>query len=220
MINKPVLILFDGNALVHRAFHALPPLTLTKTGEMINAVQGFANTLLKLLRENKPDYWAIAFDRHAPTFRHEMFEDYKAHRPKTAPELVSQIIRVHQLVEAFNLPIFEMDGYEADDIIGTLSRRAAASNIDTLIITGDNDMLQIVSPGIKVMSPRRGFTDTVIYDEKAVEEKYGLKPSQLISYKALVGDSSDNIPGVRGIGDKTAVKLCSNSLTLMVFTAI
>ena len=119
---KPLLILFDGNALVHRAFHALPPLTITKTGEMVNAVQGFASTLLKLLRENKPDYWAIAFDRRAPTFRHEMFEDYKAQRPKTPPELVTQIERVHQLAEAFNLPIFEMDGYEADDIIGTISR--------------------------------------------------------------------------------------------------
>jgi DNA polymerase I len=214
MADKPLLMLFDGNALVHRAFHALPPLTLTKTGEMINAVQGFANTLLKLMRENKPDYWAIAFDRRAPTFRHEMFENYKAQRPKTAPELVSQILRVHQLAEAFNLPIFEMDGFEADDIIGTISRQAAANNITTMIITGDNDMLQMVSLDIKVMSPRRGFTDTVIYDEKAVEEKYGLKPSQLISYKALVGDASDNLPGVKGIGDKTAVKLLQQFVDL------
>jgi len=204
---KPLLILFDGNALVHRAFHALPPLTIAKTGEMVNAVQGFASTLLKLLRENKPDYWAITFDRRAPTFRHELFEDYKAQRPKTAPELVTQIDRVHQLAEAFNLPIFEMDGYEADDIIGTLSHYSASKGIDAMIVTGDNDMLQLVSPRIRVMAPRRGFADTVIYDEKAVEEKYGLKPSQLISYKALVGDVSDNIPGVKGIGDKTAVKL-------------
>ncbi len=204
---KPLLILFDGNALVHRAFHALPPLTITKTGEMVNAVQGFASTLLKLLRENKPDYWAIAFDRRAPTFRHELFEEYKAQRPKTAPELVTQIDRVHQLAEAFNLPIFEMDGYEADDIIGTLSHKAASEGIDTLIVTGDNDMLQLVSPGIRVMAPRRGFADTVTYDENGVQEKYGLKPSQLISYKALIGDVSDNIPGVKGIGDKTAVKL-------------
>jgi DNA polymerase I len=204
---KPLLILFDGNALVHRAFHALPPLTITKTGEMVNAVQGFASTLLKLLRENKPDYWAIAFDRKAPTFRHEIFEEYKAQRPKTAPELVTQIERVHQLAEAFHLPVFELDGYEADDIIGTVALHASSSGIDTLIVTGDNDMLQLVSPGIKVMSPRRGFADVVIYDEKGVEEKYGLKPPQLISYKALVGDVSDNIPGVKGIGDKTAVKL-------------
>ncbi len=204
---KPLLILFDGNALVHRAFHALPPLTITKTGEMVNAVQGFASTLLKLLRENKPDYWAIAFDRRAPTFRHELFEEYKAQRPKTAPELVTQIERVHQLAEAFNLPIFEMDGFEADDIIGTLSHQASSKGIDALIVTGDNDMLQLVSPGIRVMAPRRGFADTVIYDETAVLAKYGIKPEQLISYKALIGDVSDNIPGVKGIGDKTAVKL-------------
>jgi len=204
---KPLFILFDGNALVHRAFHALPPLTVPKTGEMINAVQGFASTLLKLLRENKPDYWAIAFDRHAPTFRHDMFDQYKAQRPPTPQELVTQINRVHELAAAFNLPIFEMDGYEADDIIGTLSKQAAARDIDTLIVTGDNDMLQVVQPGIRVMSPRKGFADTVIYDEPAVLEKYSLNPTQLISYKALVGDASDNIPGVKGIGDKTAVKL-------------
>lgn len=204
---KPLLILFDGNALVHRAFHALPPLSITKTGEMVNAVQGFANTILKLLRENKPDYWAIAFDRHAPTFRHLMFDEYKAHRPPTPPELISQIERVHQLAAAFNLPIFELDGFEGDDIIGTLSHEAASRGVDTMIVTGDNDMLQVVSPAIRVMSPRKGFADTVIYDEPAVEQKYGLKPVQLSSYKALVGDASDNIPGVRGIGDKTAVKL-------------
>jgi DNA polymerase-1 len=204
---KPLLILFDGNALVHRAFHALPPLSITKTGEMVNAVQGFASTLLKLLRENKPDYWAIAFDRAAPTFRHEMFEDYKAQRPKTPPELVTQIERVHQLAGAFNLPVFEMDGFEADDLIGTISTLAGSKGIDTLIVTGDNDMLQVVRPGIRVMAPRRGFADTVVYDTPAVKEKYGLEPDQLISYKALVGDASDNIPGVRGIGDKTAVKL-------------
>ncbi len=204
---KPLLILFDGNALVHRAFHALPPLSITKTGEMVNAVQGFASTLLKLLKENKPDYWAIAFDRAAPTFRHEMFEDYKAQRPKTPPELVTQIERVHQLAGSFNLPVFEMDGFEADDLIGTISTQAGRQGIDTLIVTGDNDMLQMVRPGIRVMSPRRGFADTVVYDTPAVKEKYGLEPEQLISYKALVGDPSDNIPGVKGIGDKTAVKL-------------
>jgi len=204
---KPLLILFDGNALVHRAFHALPPLSISKTGEMVNAVQGFASTLLKLLRENKPDYWAIAFDRHAPTFRHQLFTEYKALRPPTPAELITQIERVHQLAEAFNLPIFELDGYEADDIIGTISRIAADTGIETLIITGDNDLLQIVSPSIKVMAPRKGFADTVIYDETAVMQKYGIKPYQLTSYKALVGDTSDNIPGVRGIGEKTAVRL-------------
>jgi DNA polymerase-1 len=205
--HRPLLLLFDGNALVHRAFHALPPLTVSRTGEMVNAVQGFASTLLKVLNEIKPTHWAIAFDRPTPTFRHEKFEDYKAQRPKAPEELVSQIKRVHQLVDAFNIPSFEIDGYEADDILGTLSQQAGQQNVDTLIVTGDNDMLQVVSPSTKVMSPRRSFSDTVIYDKTGVEEKYGTSPSQLADFKALTGDPSDNIPGIPGIGDKTAAKL-------------
>ncbi len=205
--DKPLLLLFDGNALIHRAFHALPPLTLSKTGEMVNAVQGFASTLLKVLNEIKPTYWAIAFDRPTPTFRHEKFQDYKAQRPKAPDELVSQIKRVHQLVDVFHIPTFEIDGYEADDVLGTLSKQANQKNVDTLIVTGDNDMLQVVSPGTKVMSPRRGFSDTVIYNEAGVEEKYGIHTEQLADLKALTGDPSDNIPGVPGIGEKTAAKL-------------
>jgi DNA polymerase-1 len=204
---KPLLLLFDGNALIHRAFHAIPPLTISKTGEMVNAVQGFASTLLKVLNEIKPTHWAIAFDRPGPTFRHEKFEDYKAQRPKAPEELVSQIQRVHQLVDAFHIPTFEIDGYEADDVLGTLSHQAEKQNVDTLVVTGDNDMLQLVSPSTKVMSPRRSFSDTVIYDEAGVEEKYGISASQLADLKALTGDPSDNIPGVPGIGDKTAAKL-------------
>jgi DNA polymerase-1 len=204
---KQLLLLFDGNALIHRAFHAIPPLTVSKTGEMVNAVQGFASTLLKVLDEIKPTHWAIAFDHPGPTFRHEKFEDYKAQRPKAPEELVSQIHRVHELVDAFHIPTFENEGYEADDILGTLSHQAEQQNIDTLVVTGDNDMLQLVSPNIKVMSPRRGFTDTVIYDEAGVEEKYGISAAQLAELKALTGDPSDNIPGVPGIGDKTAAKL-------------
>jgi len=204
---KPLLLLFDGNALVHRAFHAIPPLTVSKTGEMVNAVQGFASTLLKVLSEIKPTHWAIAFDRPGPTFRHEKFEDYKAQRPKAPEELVSQIKRVHQLVDAFNIPTFEIDGYEADDVLGTLSCQATQQNADTLIVTGDNDMLQVVSPSTKVMSPRRSFSDTVIYDEAGVEQKYDISSTQLADFKALTGDPSDNIPGIPGIGNKTAVKL-------------
>jgi len=204
---KQLLLLFDGNALVHRAFHAIPPLTVSKTGEMVNAVQGFASTLLKVLNEIKPTHWAIAFDHPTPTFRHEKFEDYKAQRPKAPEELISQIKRVHQLVNAFNIPTFEINGYEADDVLGTLSHQAAQQNVDTLIVTGDNDMLQVVSLNTKVMSPRRSFSDTVIYDETGVEEKYGISPSQLADLKALTGDPSDNIPGIPGIGDKTAAKL-------------
>jgi len=204
---KPLLLLFDGNALIHRAFHAIPPLTLAKTGEMVNAVQGFASTLLKVLNDIRPAYWAIAFDRPGPTFRHEKFEDYKAQRPKAPDELITQIHRVHQLVDAFHIPVFEIEGFEADDVLGTLSRQAEQQNMETLVVTGDNDMLQIVSPKTKVMSPRRGFSDTVIYDEAGVEEKYGIPADKLADLKALTGDPSDNIPGVPGIGDKTAAKL-------------
>lgn len=204
---KPLLLLFDGNALVHCAFHALPPLTVSRTGEMVNAVYGFANTLLKVLAELKPTHWAVAFDRPAPTFRHEMFEEYKAQRPTTPEELKSQIGRVHQLVETFHIPVFELDGFEADDILGTLSQQAREKGIETIIVTGDNDMLQVILPGVEVFAPKRTFSDTVLYDEEAVEQKYGVKPEQITDFKALVGDPSDNIPGVPGIGEKKATRL-------------
>ncbi len=204
---KPLLLLFDGNALVHRAFHALPPLTVSKTGEMVNAVYGFASTLLKILAEFKPTYWAVAFDRPAPTFRHEMFQEYKAQRPKAPEELKNQIKRVHQLVAAFHIPIFEMDGFEADDVLGTLSKQSSEQGIETIIVTGDNDMLQLVMPGVKALAPKRSFSDTVLYDEEAVKQKYGIKPERITDFKALVGDASDNIPGIPGIGEKTAARL-------------
>jgi DNA polymerase I len=204
---KPLLLLFDGNALVHRAFHALPPLTQPKTGELVNAVYGFASTLLKVFADFKPTHWAVAFDRPAPTFRHEMFEAYKAQRPATPEELKSQIKKVHQLVEAFHIPVFEIDGFEADDVLGTLSKQADEQGVETIIVTGDNDMLQAVLPRVKALAPRRTFTDTILYDEEAVEQKYGIKPEQLADLKALAGDVSDNIPGLPGIGEKTAAKL-------------
>jgi DNA polymerase-1 len=211
---KQLLLLFDGNALVHRAFHALPPLTQHKTGELVNAVYGFASTLLKVFADFKPTHWAIAFDRPTPTFRHEMFEEYKAQRPATPEELKSQIKKVHQLVEAFHIPVFEIDGFEADDVLGTLSKQADEQGIETIIVTGDNDMLQAVLPRVKTLAPRRSFTDTVLYDEQAVEQKYGIKPEQLADLKALAGDVSDNIPGVPGIGEKTATKLLQQYGTL------
>jgi DNA polymerase I len=201
------LLLFDGNALVHRAFHALPPLTQPRTGEMINAVYGFASTLLKVFADFKPTHWAIAFDRPTPTFRHEMFEEYKAQRPATPEELKSQIKRVHQLVEAFHIPVFEIDGFEADDVLGTLSKQADEQGVETIIVTGDNDMLQAVLPRVKALAPKRTFTDTILYDEEAVKDKYGIKPEQLADLKALVGDVSDNIPGLPGVGEKTATRL-------------
>jgi DNA polymerase-1 len=204
---KPLLLLFDGNALVHRAFHALPPLTQPRTGELVNAVYGFASTLLKVFADFKPTHWAVAFDRPTPTFRHEMFEEYKAQRPAMPEELKSQLKKVHQLVEAFHIPVFEIDGFEADDILGTLSKQADEQGVETIIVTGDNDMLQVVLPRVKALAPRRTFTDTILYDEEVVEQKYGIKPEQLSDLKALVGDVSDNIPGLPGIGEKTAAKL-------------
>ncbi|MBI4283358.1 MAG: DNA polymerase I [Chloroflexi bacterium] len=208
-MQKPLLVLFDGNALIHRAFHALPPLTVSKTGETVGAVFGFAQMLLKVINDLKPTHYAIAFDRAAPTFRHQMFDQYKAQRPKTPDELVNQFGRVRQLVEAFHIPIFELDGYEADDVLGTLSRQASQQDIDTIIVTGDADTMQLVSPRVRVLYPKAGgsFSNTMLFDEAAVSEKYGVKPEQIADFKALRGDPSDNIPGVRGIGDKTAVKL-------------
>jgi DNA polymerase-1 len=206
---KQLLLLFDGHALVHRAFHALPPLSVSKTGEPIGAVYGFASMLLKVLAEYKPTHWAIALDAPGPTFRHEKFQEYKAHRPPAPDELKSQLSRVKELIKAFNIPSFEIPGYEADDIIGTICKKASQQGIDTIIVTGDTDTLQLVSPHVRVLTPKPGrpFSDTIIYDEAAVQQRYELSPEQLADFKGLKGDPSDNIPGVRGIGEKTATKL-------------
>ena len=208
-VKKPLLVLFDGSNLVHRAYHALPPLTVSKTGEMVGATYGFTLMLLRVVNELKPTYYAIAFDKAVPTFRHQMFDQYKAQRPKTPDELVGQLGRVRQLVEAFHVPIFEVDGYEADDVLGALSRQASQQGIETIIVTGDADAMQLVSPKVKVLypKPRGSFSDTTLYDEAAVSQKYGIKPEQVADFKGLKGDTSDNIPGVPGIGEKTAVKL-------------
>ncbi len=208
-MEKQLLLLIDGNALLHRAYHVIPPLTVSKTGEMIGAVYGFASMLLKAIDELKPTHYAIAFDKKGLTFRHNLYDQYKAHRPETPKELVAQLGRVRQLVEAFNLPAFELEGYEADDILGSLSQQATGQGLDTVIITGDADVMQLVSPRVKVFYPKPGgsFSDAILYDEKAVSSKYGIGPKFIADFKALVGDKSDNIPGVSGIGNKTAVSL-------------
>jgi DNA polymerase-1 len=208
-MKKPLLVLFDGNALLHRAYHALPPLTIRQTGESVGAVYGFALMLLKVINELKPSHYAIAFDMKGPTFRHELYEQYKAQRPPAPEELVGQLGRVKQLVSAFNIPIFELQGYEADDILGALSQQASQKDMDSIIVTGDADTMQLVSPRVKVLYPRpRGsFSNTMLYDQAAVAEKYGVRPEQIADLKGLVGDPSDNIPGVAGIGAKTAAKL-------------
>jgi DNA polymerase-1 len=211
-MEKPRLVLFDGNAIVHRAFHAFErtkPLTVSKTGEVVSAVYGFALMLLKAISELKPTHYAIAFDRPTPTFRHKLFDDYKAHRAETPDELRGQMGRVKELVAAFHMPVYEIDGYEADDVLGTLSHQASQQDIETVIVTGDADTMQLVSPQVKVLYPKPGgtFSNTILYDEAAVQQKYGINPPQIVDFKALKGDPSDNIPGVPGIGDKTATSL-------------
>ncbi|MFC2005052.1 DNA polymerase I [Chloroflexota bacterium] len=214
-MKKPLLVLFDGNAIVHRAYHAFQNsrsptvFTVPKTGEVVTAVFGFAQMLLKVINELKPTCYAIAFDTKAPTFRHQMYDQYKAQRPPTPDELVNQFGRVRQLVETFHIPIYELDGYEADDILGTLSNQASQQGIVTIIITGDADTMQLVSSEVNILypKPRGSFSDTILYDEAAVKERYGVGPQQIADFKGLMGDTSDNIPGVPGIGNKTAVKL-------------
>lgn len=214
MVNKPKrLILLDSNALIHRAYHALPPLT-TKTGETVGAVYGFAMTLLAVLEKWKPDYIAASFDLAGPTFRHEQYAEYKATRQKAPDDLYEQIPRVKDVVAAFNIPIYEKEGFEADDCVGTIARQAEAQGIETIIVTGDNDALQLVSPLVKVFSIRKGIKDLVLYDRDKVTEKYGFPPERIPDYKGLAGDASDNIPGVAGIGAKTATDLLKEHGTL------
>jgi DNA polymerase-1 len=208
-VKKPLLVLFDGNALIHRAYHALPPLSVRKTGELVGAVFGFAQILLKVLNELQPTHYAIAFDKAAPTFRHVMYEQYKATRKETPSELVGQFGRVRELVQAFKMPIYELEGFEADDVLGTLGKQASEQGIDTVIVTGDADAMQLVTDKVKVFYPRpRGnFSDADLFDIDAVIAKYSIKPENIDDFKALKGDPSDNIKGVPGIGERTAVKL-------------
>ncbi len=200
------LLLIDGNSLLYRAFFALPPLTNAQ-GEMTNAVYGFTNMLFRLIEEERPDMIAVAFDRPEPTFRHEAFADYKATRPKTPDELASQIEIAREVLEAMHIPVCEAPGFEADDVIGTLASQAEAAGHQVLVVTGDLDELQLVSDRVSVMVTRRGISDTKVYDVEAVKERYGFGPERLPDFRALRGDPSDNIPGVPGIGEKTAAAL-------------
>lgn len=200
------VILIDGNSLLYRAFFALPHFS-TLANQPTNAVYGFTMMLLRLIEEEKPDIILVAFDAPVKTFRHIEFEDYKAHRKPTPEELSSQAPLARKMVEAFHIPMLEVPGFEADDVIGTLSCKAAAEDYDVLIVTGDMDELQLIGGKVKVMRTVKGVTETKIFDEKDVQEHYGLRPEQVPDYKALTGDASDNIPGVPGIGPKTAVKL-------------
>lgn len=215
-MNKKKLVLIDGHALAYRMFFALPVESFsTKAGEPTNATYGFARTLLDLIYgDDPPDYLAVSFDVGA-TFRDEMFADYKGTREKMPDELSVQIERIRQMVAAFNIPILELDGYEADDVLGTVARQTRGHDVLAYIITGDRDLLQLVDDNTLVELPPGRFQRTpTVYDEAGVKEKYGVIPPRIVDLKALMGDSSDNIPGVYGVGEKTATKLLQQYDTL------
>ncbi|HVU75914.1 MAG TPA: 5'-3' exonuclease H3TH domain-containing protein, partial [Candidatus Paceibacterota bacterium] len=205
---KPLrLVLLDSHAILHRAYHALPDFSSSR-GEPTGALYGLILMLLKTMQDLKPDYIIAARDLPGGTHRHELFADYKATRMKADDELVTQLKKAPEVFEAFGIPVYAKEGYEADDVLGTivheLSRR---SDVETIIASGDMDTLQLVSDRVKVFTLRKGLSDTVLYDGDRVRERYGFGPEHVVDYKALRGDPSDNIPGVKGIGEKTATEL-------------
>ncbi|SHE43452.1 DNA polymerase I [Caloramator proteoclasticus] len=206
MSNK--LLIIDGNSLMNRVFYALPPMNNSE-GKHTNAVYGLSVILLKIIKDLKPNYIAAAFDKKAPTFRHIEYEEYKAGRKKMPDELAEQFPIAKELLRAFNIGIYEIEGYEADDIIGTMSSKFEQDGFEIYILTGDRDSLQLVSNSTKVLITKKGITDLEVYDIEAIREKYGFDPIKIIDLKGLMGDTSDNIPGVPGIGEKTAIKLLS-----------
>jgi len=204
------LLIIDSNALLHRSFHALPPLT-NSHGEPTGAVYGFLLTFLKAINDLNPDFIVATFDTPSPTFRHKKFKAYKAQRPKTPDDLIQQIAKTKEILTAFSVPIFEKEGFEADDLIATIVKKTQQEQIDqklkVYILTGDLDTLQLVNDQVKVYTLGRGVRDTIIYDKEKIKERFGLEPRQMVDFKALAGDPSDNIPGADGIGQKTAIGL-------------
>ncbi len=204
------LIIIDSNSVIHRAFHALPPLT-NKKGEVVNAVYGFLLVFLKAVKDFNPDFIAACFDFPAPTFRHKKFKKYKAKRAAAPEELYSQIPKVKKVLKSFGVPVFEAKGFEGDDVIGTISRSFSEKQLllkpESIILSGDLDVLQLVNKNTKVYNLKKGVKNTILYDEQAVEEKYGFPPDKIVDFKALRGDPSDNIPGALGIGEKGAFTL-------------
>jgi DNA polymerase-1 len=207
------LILIDGNAIIHRAFHGLPPFK-TSTGELVNAVYGFASILLTILNKEQPDYIAVSFDLKGPTFRHVEYKEYKATRTKAPDELYAQIPRIRDVVNAFRIPIYEKEGFEADDVLGTLAAQAEKMDLSTYIVTGDMDTMQLVTDKVRVLANTQKFSEPVVYDIAKVVSRFGLQPNQIADMKGLQGDSSDNIKGVQGIGPKTACTLLQKYGTL------
>lgn len=200
------LLLIDGHSLAFRAYHALPANMATRNGEPTNATFGFFSMLLNTLREQEPDYVAVAFDV-GKTFRHQQFADYKGTRERMPDDLRRQVTRIQEIVQALNIPIFTREGYEADDVLGTLARQAETQGVYTTIVTGDRDIVQVVSDHTSVLTSGRKFSDTIVYTPETVRERWGLAPQQLIDLKALLGDTSDNVPGVKGVGEKGATDL-------------
>ncbi|MBN1385267.1 MAG: DNA polymerase I [Elusimicrobia bacterium] len=196
------LYLIDGNSYIHRAYHAIKNLTTSK-GEPVNAVYGFTKMLVKILKENNPDYIAVCMDYPAPTFRHKEFSEYKVKRKKADPELKSQFPLVKEIISALNIALYEKEGYEADDVIATISKKAENKGIKVVIVSNDKDILQLVNKNINVLNEPQN----ILYDTEKVTEKWGFPPERMTDFLALAGDSSDNIPGIPGIGEKTAVKL-------------
>lgn len=211
--HKKLFLILDCNALIHRSYHALPEFRTNK-GVLVNAVYGFTSILLKVLREFEPEYIAATFDVAGPTFRDVAYEEYKAKRVKAPDELYAQIPYVKEVLKAFHIPVYEKEGFEADDVIGTVAKLAERSHVtpkaEIIIVSGDLDTLQLVTKQTKVYTMRKGLADTVLYDEEAVKKRFeGLTPKQMVDYKGLRGDPSDNIPGVTGVGEKTAIQLLS-----------
>ena len=204
--SKKRLVLIDGHAILHRAYHAIPPLT-TSSGEIVNAVYGFTTMLLKVINDLKPKYLIVAFDTPKPTFRHTEFVGYQAQRPKMDTELASQLENVRRILRAMGIPIFSVEGFEADDVIGTLAKQASKRGVEAMIVTGDRDMFQLIGPRVKIYAPVRGMSEAQVFDSKRVKKSMGIEPQQIIDYKGLVGDPSDNYPGVPGVGPKTASQL-------------
>ena len=209
---KDTFLLVDGNSLMHRAYHALP--LMDADGIYTNAIYGFFSMLLKVIREEKVQYLAVCFDEHAPTFRHTVYPEYKAGRSETPPELRQQFDTIRTLLDDLKIRRFSLQGWEADDLLGTLSLLGAESGVAPLLLTGDRDALQLVGSGTELMFTRKGISETIRFDTSKVYEEYGITPQQVTDWKGLAGDSSDNIPGVPGVGDKTAVKLLQEYGTL------
>lgn len=206
-LDKDIFMLIDGSAIIHRAYHAMPNFT-TLEGIPTGAVYGFFSMVLKLMHHIKPAHVAVAFDRGKPTFRQTLYAGYHANRPRSSQEFKDQYQMIRELLQEMSVATYEVDGFEADDVIGTVNQKLNNDyEIPVYIVTGDRDMLQLVDNDTKVLMPVKGISEVMLYDEVRVKTKFGVRPDQIIDLKAFMGDASDNYPGVPGVGLKTAMRL-------------